>query len=76
MYHLTCDPSYDVRSAIVQKIAINKKSLPVVLRRIHDTKDVVRKEAYKQLYNLSVQRFTIRQRQTILERGLNDKFGK
>uniref|UniRef100_A0A1B6DYJ7 Nuclear condensin complex subunit 3 C-terminal domain-containing protein n=1 Tax=Clastoptera arizonana TaxID=38151 RepID=A0A1B6DYJ7_9HEMI len=74
LYHMKCDPSYEVRCAIVQKIAVNKKTLPFILRRIHDIKDLVRKEAYKVLAKLTVKKLSIRQRQTILKSGLYDKF--
>lgn len=73
LFHMSKDPSYEVRRAIVQKIAINRKTLPVLLKRVRDIKDVVRKEAYKVLSKIPVQRFTIKQRQKLLSCGLTDK---
>lgn len=73
---MRCDPSHEVRCAILETIAVNKKTIPFVLRRIHDIKDVVRRDAYAILSKVTVQRLSIRQRQSILENGLNDKFGE
>lgn len=75
LLHLSKDPSYEVRRAIVQKIAVNKRTLPILLKRVNDIKDVVRKETYMVLNKIPVQRFTIKQRQKLLSSGLKDKSG-
>lgn len=75
LLHMSKDPSYEVRRAIVQKIAVNKRTLPILLKRVNDIKDVVRKETYMVLNKIPVQRFTIKQRQKLLSSGLKDKSG-
>lgn len=73
LFHMSMDPSYEVRRAIVEKIAINKRTLPILLKRVNDVKDTVRKEAYMVLNKIPVQRFTIKQRQKLLSSGLRDR---
>uniref|UniRef100_A0A1B6MTZ4 Nuclear condensin complex subunit 3 C-terminal domain-containing protein n=1 Tax=Graphocephala atropunctata TaxID=36148 RepID=A0A1B6MTZ4_9HEMI len=73
IYHMTHDPSHEVRRAIIQKIAVNKMTLASILTRMNDIKDVVRKEAYIVISRFLIRQFTIRQRQLILECGLGDR---
>uniref|UniRef100_A0A1B6GC29 Nuclear condensin complex subunit 3 C-terminal domain-containing protein n=1 Tax=Cuerna arida TaxID=1464854 RepID=A0A1B6GC29_9HEMI len=73
IYHMTHDPSHEVRRAIIQKIAVNKITLASILTRMKDIKDVVRKEAYIVISRFLIRQFTIRQRQLILECGLGDR---
>lgn len=73
---MTHDPWYEVRRAIIQKIAVNKTTLASILTRMNDVKDVVRKEAYIIISRFLIRQFTTKQRHLILECGLGDRSGK
>lgn len=73
---MTHDPCYEVRRAIIQKIAVNKVTLASILTRMNDVKDIVRKEAYVIISKFLIRQFTTKQRQLILESGLGDRSGK
>lgn len=72
-YHMLHDPCHEVRRAVIQKIAPTKSTLVAVLTRVNDVKDSVRREAYSFIGRLLIRQFTIKQRQLILESGLNDR---
>lgn len=75
-YHMMHDPCHEVRRAVIQKIAPTKSTLVAVLTRVNDVKDSVRREAYSFIGRLLIRQFTIKQRQLILESGLNDRSGE
>lgn len=75
MFHMSTDPSADVRRAVITNIAISSHSIRSILERTHDVKDSVRRTAYLTLSKLGVQRFTIKQRVRLLTDGLKDHSG-
>ncbi|XP_075234896.1 chromosome associated protein G [Lycorma delicatula] len=76
LYHMTRDPSPDVRCAVVNNIVKIRRTLIAILSRIDDCKDDVRKEAFTVCSNFSIQKFSIRQRQNILNSGFLDPSNK
>lgn len=75
MFHMSADPSADVRRAVITNIAITAQSVRSMLERTHDLKDSVRRTAYMSLSKLGVARFTINQRVRLLTDGLKDHSG-
>lgn len=74
LFHMTCDPSIEVRTAIVKVIAMFNHVVEEILSNtLHDVSDNVRKEAYNRLLAHPFLSFTSKQRQTILVKGLEDK---
>ncbi|KAK3911621.1 Condensin complex subunit 3 [Frankliniella fusca] len=73
MFHMSSDPSAEVRRAIVTNIAITTASVRCIIDRTHDVKDTVRRTAFITISKLSVQRFPITQRVQILTDGLKDQ---
>ncbi|RZF32549.1 hypothetical protein LSTR_LSTR006544 [Laodelphax striatellus] len=76
LFHLSRDPSAEVRCAVISKIFITKKTLMAILARMRDVKDLVRRDAFIVFSRLSAQNFSIRQRQTILSSGFLDSSPK
>ena len=73
---LEFDPNSDVRRAVLISIAISTKTLPTVLARTRDTKDVIRQATYQLLAEkVHMRALSIAQRVMILERGLKDRAG-
>lgn len=72
---MEADPSVDVRTRVIQNIAVTQRTVPLIIGRLQDIKETVRKEAYKILSRLKPQKFSIIQRQIILSRGIADKSG-
>ncbi|XP_050423746.1 uncharacterized protein LOC126835297 [Adelges cooleyi] len=74
MFHMTTDPSAEVRSAIVKEIALFNNVISEMLKStLNDISDNVRKEAYNRLLTYPCQSLSSKQRQIILEKGLEDK---
>ncbi|CAH1401305.1 unnamed protein product [Nezara viridula] len=73
MFHMETDPSCEVRTRVVQNIAVTQKTLLLIFGRLQDVKETVRKEAYKSLTRLKPRKLSIAQRQTILTVGLGDR---
>lgn len=75
-FHMTCDPSIEVRTAIVKEIAMFNHIVDEMLKStIFDINDNVRKEAYNRFLVYPFSSLSSKQRQTILEKGLDDKNG-
>uniref|UniRef100_A0A8D8WN30 Condensin complex subunit 3 n=1 Tax=Cacopsylla melanoneura TaxID=428564 RepID=A0A8D8WN30_9HEMI len=72
-FHLAVDPSADVRKSVVRYIAINVDTVSVILGRLDDTSDKVRKHLYLSIAKQNINNFTIRQRQTFIKKGLQDR---
>ncbi|KAL1460981.1 hypothetical protein WDU94_012915 [Cyamophila willieti] len=72
-FHLAVDPSADVRRSVVRYIAINADTVSVILGRLDDTSDKVRKHLYLSIAKQNINNFTIRQRQTFIQKGLQDR---
>lgn len=73
LFHLCYDPSFEVRTAVVKKIALLYNVVEEMLKNtLNDVNDSVRKETYNRLLSYPFHSFSSSQRMTILERGLND----
>ncbi|XP_064631068.1 condensin complex subunit 3-like isoform X2 [Lineus longissimus] len=74
IFLLAFDPNADVRRAILSTIAASKKTLPGILERARDVKDVIRKQAYQVIAeNIHMKSLSIAQRVKLLKDGLNDR---
>ncbi|XP_060867887.1 uncharacterized protein LOC132943098 [Metopolophium dirhodum] len=74
MFHMTCDSSVEVRTVIVKKIAMFNNVIDEMLKNtLFDVSDNVRREAYNRFLEYPFLRLSSKQRQTILEIGLEDK---
>ncbi|KAL5242591.1 hypothetical protein ACI65C_010001 [Semiaphis heraclei] len=74
MFHMTCDSSVEVRTAIVKEIAMLNTVVDEMLKNtLFDVSDNVRKEAYNRLLEYPFLMLSSKQRQTLLEVGLEDK---
>ena len=75
IFHLSSDPSADVRGTILTNIAVSNHSVRGIIERTRDTNDTVRRIAFVRIAELNIQRFSIEQRNRLLERGLKDQSG-
>ncbi|CAI6344447.1 unnamed protein product [Macrosiphum euphorbiae] len=74
MFHMTCDSSVEVRTVIVKKIAMFNNVIDEMMKNtLFDVSDNVRREAYNRFLEYPFLRLSSKQRQTILEIGLEDK---
>jgi len=74
MYHMTCDSSVEVRTTIVKKIAMFNNVIDEMLKNtLYDVSDNVRREVYNRFLDYPFLMLSSKQRQTILEIGLEDK---
>lgn len=74
LIHMTCDPSAEVRTAIVKEIAMFNNVVDEMLKNtIFDNNDNVRKEAYNRFLTYPFLSLSSKQRRTILGIGLEDK---
>ena len=77
LFLLGQDPSADVRRAVLVCIAPSTKTLPALLQRARDVKDVVRKLAFQTIAEkVHIKALTIAQRIQLLQNGLNDRVGE
>ena len=77
MFLLGCDPSPDVRRAVLSAIAATTKTLGSILERTKDVKELVRKLAYQMIAEkIDIRALTIAQRVSLLREGLNDRSGE
>lgn len=73
LYHMTSDPSVEVRTAIVRNIAKFHHVVDEMLKHtLNDMSDNVRKEAYNCFLIHPFESFSAKQRITVLEKGLKD----
>ncbi|XP_029343071.1 condensin complex subunit 3 [Acyrthosiphon pisum] len=74
MFHMTCDSSVEVRTVIVKKIAMFNNVIDEMMKNtLFDVSDNVRREAYNRFLEYPFLRLSSKQRQTLLEIGLEDK---
>ena len=74
LYLMQSDDSADVRRMALQNIAITQSTLPYILERTRDIKDVVRKYAFVVLgEKVGIKALSIAQRVKLLHDGLNDR---
>ena len=77
LFLLNCDPTADVRRAVLSSIAPCVLTLPDMLERTHDVKESVRRLAYQMLAEkVHMKALTIAQRIRLLQDGLNDRVGR
>ena len=77
LFLVSCDTNPDVRRAVLSCIAASTKTLPAILERTRDTKDIVRKLAYEVIAEkIHIKALTIAQRVRLLQEGLNDRIGE
>ena len=73
---MSCDQNSDVRRAVLSSIAASTRTLPTILERVRDVKDVVRRTAYAVIAEkVHVRALTIAQRVKLIQTGLNDRSG-
>ncbi|XP_074641099.1 condensin complex subunit 3-like [Tubulanus polymorphus] len=74
LFMLSCDPNQDVRKAVLQSIATSTQTLPQILERTRDVKDVVRKASFIVIAEkIHIKALTIAQRIKLLKDGLGDR---
>ncbi|ELT89300.1 hypothetical protein CAPTEDRAFT_225765 [Capitella teleta] len=82
IFLLGCDNNPEVRRSVLSCIAASTKTLPSILERTRDVKDLVRRLAYQSFFDLNlkviaekihIKALTIAQRVRILNEGLNDR---
>lgn len=71
-YHLSNDPSAHVRQAVLKSIGRNALTVPIILERLWDVDDRVRRRTYLQMSSHPVKSYKVAQRLQLLEQGLND----
>lgn len=71
-YHLSNDPSVQVRQAILKSIGRNPLTVPIILERLWDVDERVRRTTYLQMSSHPVKNYKVAQRLMLLEQGLND----
>ncbi|XP_045585282.2 condensin complex subunit 3 isoform X1 [Procambarus clarkii] len=73
-YHMCMDPNPDVRRAVLTNIAITFQTLPDILERTRDVRDLVRRQAYSVLsQKVHLRSLTIAQRVRLISEGLKDR---
>ncbi|GLH02023.1 LOW QUALITY PROTEIN: Condensin complex subunit 3 [Gryllus bimaculatus] len=73
LFHMSMDPSAEVRRAVLLCLGRSKYSLPYIRNRIQDVKDSVRKQAYVSLSKVTIRSHSIKNRELILSQGLKDR---
>ncbi|XP_037713244.1 condensin complex subunit 3 [Drosophila subpulchrella] len=71
-YHLSADPSPNVRQCIITCMGRNYITIPHILQRLWDVDEKVRRHTYVNMCNYPVRSYKVAQRLTLLEQGLND----
>ncbi|KAG7157088.1 Condensin complex subunit 3-like, partial [Homarus americanus] len=73
-YHMCMDPNPDVRRAVLSNIAITFQTLPDILERTRDVRDLVRRQAYMEIsQKVHLRSLTIAQRLRLISEGLKDR---
>lgn len=73
LFHVSKDPSTEVRKAILATMGKNQKTLKAVFKRTRDINDTVRKMAYEFISKITVRSLSIEQRERLLKEGLKDR---
>ncbi|XP_037033540.1 condensin complex subunit 3-like [Bradysia coprophila] len=71
-FHMECDPAPLVRQAVVSSIARSERTIPFILGRLQDADVRVRRTVLAHMSNYSLNKCSVDQRLTLLERGLSD----
>lgn len=72
-FHLASDPSGVVRQAVLTCLGRNIHTIPVILERLWDIDEKVRRHVYVHMANFPVKTYKVAHRLTFLEQGLNDR---
>ncbi|KAK4302655.1 hypothetical protein Pmani_025270 [Petrolisthes manimaculis] len=73
-YHIAMDPNADVRRAVLTNIAISYQTLPDILERTRDVRDLVRRQAFLVIsQRVHLKSLTIAQRVRLISEGLKDR---
>ncbi|KAJ6635929.1 Condensin complex subunit 3, partial [Pseudolycoriella hygida] len=72
LFHLEHDPNPMVRRAVISSIARSNHTVPYIMGRLSDVDERVRRSIFAHMSNFAFNRYSIEQRVTLLERGLND----
>ncbi|XP_037047138.1 condensin complex subunit 3-like isoform X5 [Bradysia coprophila] len=72
-FHLASDPSGPVRQAVLTCLGRNIHTIPVILERLWDIDERVRRHVYVHMANYPVKTYKVIHRLTFLEQGLNDR---
>lgn len=73
IFHVTKDPSAEVRKAVLSSMGKNQKTLQAALLKTRDIDDSVRKMAFEFISKITVRSLTIEQRERLLKDGLKDR---
>ncbi|XP_020300506.1 condensin complex subunit 3 isoform X2 [Pseudomyrmex gracilis] len=73
LFHVSKDPSPEVRKAVLASMGKNQKTLQAALARTRDIDDNVRRMAYEFISKITVRSLTIAQRDCLLKDGLRDR---
>ncbi|KAL7051709.1 hypothetical protein ACKWTF_004579 [Chironomus riparius] len=73
VHHMESDPAVKVRQSVITAIAKKNYNIPLILERLHDVDEKVRRHTYLQMSSYSVRSYKIVDRIAILNAGLNDR---
>lgn len=71
-FHLCSDPSPKVRQAVISSIGRNYNTIPIIIDRLWDIDEKVRRHAYLQMSSYPVKAYKVIHRLKLLEQGLSD----
>lgn len=71
-YHLNNDPSVLVRQAVLKSIGRSALTVPIILERLWDVDERVRRRTYLQMSSHPVKSYKVAQRLMLLEQGVAD----
>ncbi|XP_015789177.1 condensin complex subunit 3 [Tetranychus urticae] len=73
-FHLTKDPAFQVRLAVLMSIEASSETLHFIIKKVRDVKAVIRKQAYIKLAeHVPLKMLSVAQRNLVLKEGLNDR---
>lgn len=72
-YHMESDPASKVRQAVITTIAKKPANIAIIIERLHDIDEKVRRHTYLQIASFSVKTYKISDRIAILEAGMHDR---
>lgn len=75
-FHLECDPVAKVRMTVITAIAKKLNLMPIIIDRLQDIDEKVRRHVYLQMASFPVKTYRIIDRIAFLEAGLNDRSEK
>jgi condensin complex subunit 3 len=73
VYHMEADPAPKVRQTVITAIAKRLPNIPMIIERLHDVDEKVRRHTYLQISSFAVNAYKIADRIAILDAGMNDR---